>query len=171
MGIYFYGCISLDGYLAGKNHDLTWLFDSGSTEETSYEAFYKSLDITIMGRHTFDEVRKMTDFKEAYPTTTNYVFTNHDDLNTKDAIPVSGDVVTFVKTLDQDKNIWIVGGGNILTPLLKENMVDRLYLQFAPVLIGDGIPLFSKNEQLIRFTLTEVKKYGQFAELVYDKIV
>ena len=43
-------------------------------------------------------------------------------------------------------------------------------IQIAPVLLGKGIPLFSQKDSLKRFSLKEVKKYGQFAELIYNKI-
>ena len=50
MGIYFYGCMTLDGYLADKKHNLEWLHESGSIEETSFESFYQSMNITVMGK-------------------------------------------------------------------------------------------------------------------------
>jgi dihydrofolate reductase len=49
-------------------------------------------------------------------------------------------------------------------------MVDNMIIQIAPVLLGKGIPLFSQKEALKRFCLKEVKKFGQFAELIYSKI-
>ena len=171
MSVIFYGCISLDGYLAGKDNDLTWLFESGSPEETEYEIFYNSMDITIMGRTTFDEINKMVSFKETYPTTKNYVFTSHDDINVEGAIAVSGNVAEFIKNIDESKNIWIVGGGGVLSPLLEENLVDKLFIQIAPVILGDGIPLFYKSGKMKRFTLLEVRKYGQFSELIFEKII
>ncbi|MCI8912757.1 MAG: hypothetical protein HFF38_01330 [Lawsonibacter sp.] len=48
-------------------------------------------------------------------------------------------------------------------------MVDWLIIQTAPVLLGEGIPLFTQKENLKRFHLEEVKQYGQFAELIYKK--
>ena len=35
MAVYFYGCVTLDGYLATKTHNLDWLYETGSPEETS----------------------------------------------------------------------------------------------------------------------------------------
>lgn len=32
MAVYFYGCITIDGYLATKEHHLDWLYDTGSPE-------------------------------------------------------------------------------------------------------------------------------------------
>lgn len=79
-------------------------------------------------------------------------------------------VVDFVRGISLDKNIWVVGGNTLLAPLLDNDMVDNIIIQIAPVLLGDGVPLFSQKESLKRFYLKEVKKYGQFAELVYSKI-
>ena len=56
-----------------------------------------------------------------------------------------------------------------MAPLLDQNMVDHIIIQIAPVLLGAGIPLFTQKETLKRFRLKEVKRYGQFAELVYEK--
>ena len=39
----------------------------------------------------------------------------------------------------------------------------------APVLLGDGIPLFTQQEALRRFRLEGVRQYGQFAELTCAK--
>ena len=129
MSVFFYGCITMDGYLADKNHNLDWLYETGTIEETGYESFYKNIDITI-----------------------------------------NCDVVEFVKQIDRDKNIWIIGGNTILASLLDNHMVDIMIIQIAPVLLGRGIPIFSQKEGLKRFCLKEVKKYGQFAELIYSKI-
>ncbi|HJA90699.1 MAG TPA: dihydrofolate reductase family protein [Candidatus Jeotgalibaca pullicola] len=170
MAIFFYGCVSIDGYLADKNHKLDWLHQSGSVEETDYEHFYQSMDTTIMGKRTFDEIKDMENVEDFYPTTKNYVFTHAPDLAVKGFISVSGDVVDFIKQIDSGKNIWIVGGNTILAPLLDHDMVDSMFIQIAPVLLGEGIPLFSQSEQLKRFYLKEVKQYGQFAELVYSKV-
>lgn len=59
----------------------------------------------------------------------------------------------FVKDLGQDRNIWVVGGNTILAPLLDQDMVDCLIVQVAPVLLGEGIPLFTQKEALRRFRL------------------
>ena len=80
-----------------------------------------------------------------------------------------GDVAEFVAGLGPDKNIWIVGGNTILAPLLERDRVDYLIAQVAPVLLGEGVPLFTQKEGLRRFHLDEVRQYGQFAELVFSR--
>lgn len=169
MSLYFYGCISLDGYLADKNHGLDWLHQSGSIEETNYESFYKNMDIMIMGKKTYNEIENIENISNVYATTKNYVFTHAENLAIKTFIPINENVVQFVKQIEKGKNIWIVGGNTILAPLLDNDMIDHMIIQIAPVLLGQGIPLFSQKEDLKRFALEEVKRYGQFAELVYSK--
>lgn len=170
MSVFFYGCITMDGYLADKNHNLDWLYQTGTVEETDYESFYKSMDITIMGKRTFNEIENIENIDSFYPTTKNYVFTHAERLSTKGFIPINGDIVEFVKQIEKDKSIWIVGGNTLVAPLLDNDMIDNIIIQVAPVLLGMGIPLFSQKEALKRFYLKEVKRYGQFAELIYNKI-
>ena len=56
MSVFFYGCITLDGYLANKNHGLDWLHQTGNAGDTGYDAFYQKMDVTIMGKRTYDEI-------------------------------------------------------------------------------------------------------------------
>lgn len=169
MAVFFYGCITLDGYLATKEHGLDWLYETGSSEETSYDEFYRQMDVTLMGHRTFEEIEKMENPAAAYPSTENYVFT-HRELACSGFTAVKGNPVEFVKELGPDRNIWVVGGNTILSPLLNQDMVDYLIIQVAPVLLGAGIPLFTQEETLHRFRLESVRQYGQFAELVYCRM-
>lgn len=168
MAVYFYGCVTLDGYLATKTHNLDWLYETGSPEETSCDEFYSRMDVTLMGRRTFLEVQKTGNPQTFYPTTENYVFT-HKALSCPGFTAVSEDPVKFVESLGQNRNIWVVGGNTILAPLLDQDMADYLIVQVAPVLLGAGIPLFTQGEVLRRFQLDAVRQYGQFAELVYSR--
>ena len=169
MSVFFYGCVTLDGYLADRNHGLDWLHQSGTVEETGYEAFYRQMDVTIMGRRTYREIEGLENPAALYPTTENYVFT-HAGCGPRAGFRfVQGDVADFVRGLGEEKQIWIIGGNTILSPLLDADLVDCLVIQIAPVLLGAGIPLFTQKEVLRRYRLEGVRQYGQFAELVYRK--
>lgn len=144
MSVFFYGCVTLDGYLANKNHGLDWLHQTGNAGDTGYDAFYQKMDVTIMGKRTYDEIAKLEDAANVYPTTENYVFTHSASLSQRGFVPVSGDVVEFVKG-PGEKRIWIVGGNTVLAPLLDADLVDCLIVQVAPVLLGEGVPLFARS--------------------------
>lgn len=145
MAVYFYGCITLDGYLAAKGHGLDWLYDTGSPEETSYDEFYSHMDVTLMGRRTFQEIEKTGDPASVYPTTENYVFT-HRALSCPGFTAVNGDPVEFVKDLGQDRASGWWAEIPFLPRLLDQDMVDCLIVQVAPVLLGEGIPLFTRRK-------------------------
>lgn len=168
MAIYFYGCVSLDGYLADTNHGLDWLHESGSPEETDYASFYEQMDVAIMGRRTFDELARAGKPSDFYPSTENYVFTHDETFSAEGFKAVSGSLVDFVRDFPE-KNVWIVGGNALLAELLDADLVDVLIVQLAPVLLGAGIPLFTQKEAVKRFELKEVKQYGAFAQLTYEK--
>ena len=148
MHVFFYGCMALDGYLADKNHQLEWLYQTGTVEETDDEAFYDQMDIVIMGKKTFNAIKDLDNLDEIYPTTTNYVFTHEPNLHIAGFNFVSGSVVDFIKQQDVTKNIWIVGGNTLLAPLLEKDLVDVLKIKIAPGLLVDGIPLFTKSDSL-----------------------
>lgn len=168
MAVFFYGCVTLDGYLAAADHSLDWLYETGGAGETGYDAFYGRMDVTLMGRRTFREVEKTGDPSSVYPATENYVFA-HEALSCPGFTAVNMDPADLVRKLGPERNIWVVGGNAILAPLLEEDLVDHLILQVAPVLLGAGIPLFTQGEGMRRFRLEEVRRYGQFAELVYSR--
>lgn len=169
MSVYFYGCVTIDGYLADKNHGLNWLYETGTTEETDYETFYAGMDVTIMGRRTFAEIEKSGMAETAYPTTENYVFTHEKRSLPAGFTATSGDVADFIRSLGTEKNIWVIGGNTVLAPLLEQDMVDHLILQVAPVLLGDGVALFTQRERLQRFALQEVERYGAFVQMHFVK--
>ena len=138
MSVCFYGCVTLDGYLADKNHGLDWLHQTGAAEDTGYEDFYRRMDVTIMGRRTFREVESLGAPETVYPTTRNYVFTHDAAFSRTGFTPVSGSVPDFVAALGRDQNIWVIGGGTVLAPLLDCGMVDCLILQIAPPAVPAG---------------------------------
>jgi riboflavin biosynthesis pyrimidine reductase len=49
-----------------------------------------------------------------------------------------------VKALKQQdgKDIWLVGGGQVITLLLNHDLVDEMQICYIPVILGNGIPLF-----------------------------
>lgn len=169
MSVFFYGCVTLDGYLADKDHRLDWLHQTGGVAETGYEDFYRRMDVTVMGRRTFREIEGLEDPSSVYPATENFVFTHRVGPLPEGFTPICGSVTDFVSGFPPEKNIWVIGGGTILAPLLEADRVDHIILQIAPVLLGAGIPLFTQGEGVRRFRLEEVKQYGPFAELVYKK--
>lgn len=78
-------------------------------------------------------------------------------------------MVSFTNKLKSQsgKDIWIVGGGDLLHTFLKEKLVDEFIITVAPTLIGKGIPLFQESDFEVDLTLVDIKYYDKFAQLHY----
>ncbi|WP_438718321.1 dihydrofolate reductase family protein [Enterococcus sp. AZ109] len=168
--VIFYGAISLDGYLAGKNEDLEWLLTTNTGETTSYEEFIKTIGTVVMGRITYQEALKLTNGAPLYPEQEMIIFSrNHEIIDGQKT--VSSDPVAYIKELREKrgKDIWLVGGADLLTPLISANLIDHWYIQIAPVLLGKGKRLFDSHSLNTRLRFVEMRQFGELVELHYCK--
>ncbi|AVM22826.1 dihydrofolate reductase family protein [Bacillus pumilus] len=163
----FYGAMSIDGYLAREDHRLDWLIGTEGEEETSYADFYASVDTLIMGRNTYEQVLQLSPDEFPYEGKTCYIISRTLQDSLKGTQIIREDVLSFMKQLkhEEGRHIWVVGGGELLQSFIKAGLVDELYLQIVPVMIGRGIPLFSPMDMESRFSLKEVHQYKQIAEM------
>jgi dihydrofolate reductase len=156
--IILYTAASLDSYIARPDGDVEWLHSPEYTlpnEDYGYSEFYNSIDTTVMGNNTY---KIMLGFDAPFPMSdkTNYVLSrssaNQDNEHVKF---IYGDIVEFVRQLknEKGKDIWLVGGGEINTLLLNNHLIDKIILTLIPVIIGEGIPLFSQKVNETRFEL------------------
>ncbi|KPN14881.1 hypothetical protein AKG37_17985 [Bacillus australimaris] len=163
----FYGAMSIDGYLAREDHRLDWLIGTEGEEETNYDDFYASVDTLIMGRNTYEQVLLLSPDEFPYEGKTCYIMSSTLQDSLKGTDIIREDILSFVKKLknEQGQHIWLVGGGALLQTLIQAGLVDELFLQIVPVMIGRGIPLFSPVDLESRFSLQEVRQYKQIAEM------
>ncbi|MDV7718691.1 dihydrofolate reductase [Pediococcus ethanolidurans] len=169
--VQFYGAISLDGYLATPQHDLQWLFDTAGGDEANTNQFLKQVDTTIMGRKTYEVTKKTMGNELLFPDKMNYVLSRTHEGQTGDATYVNQSPVDLVRHLQtlSGSNIWIVGGGQVVTDLVAENLIDEWWIQVASVLLGKGIRLFPEGNYMTRLDLMEVVRYDQLAELHFKR--
>lgn len=169
-----YIAISLDGYIADKNGGIDWLTGFPNPEQTDYgyAAFYATIDTTLMGNKTYQDILKMSE-TFLYPDVKNYIFsrdTSHQD--TQYVTFVKEDIPGFVNKLKAapGKDIWLIGGGEINAAMLQHDLIDEMIIHVFPVILGEGRPLFSGIAMEKTFKLGEVKTYSSGAtELHYTK--
>jgi dihydrofolate reductase len=161
---------SLDGYIATKDESLEWLDNVEGEGDNGYSEFYETVDTVVMGKRTYDWIMKLDLEVFPYKNKQCYVFTRSSAMDTEDVKFVNDDVTSFVNRLkSQDgKNIWIVGGGEILQSFIQVKLVDELIITVAPTIIGNGIPLFKEGEYQLELVLKGTKTFNQFAELHYE---
>lgn len=168
-----YIAVSLDGYIATEEHNMDWLFAVEGEEDNGYKKFYDTIDTVLVGRTTYDWIlhhEKTVD--KIYNDKECYVFTRTARPKIKHITFIHDDAARFVKELKNKdgKNIWVVGGGELLHVFIKEKLVDELFITIAPILLGKGIPLFKDNDFQTSLTLKNINRYNQFAELHYAVI-
>jgi dihydrofolate reductase len=173
--VILFSAMSLDGFIAKTNGNIEWLFDIPNIDKTDhgYKDFYKTIDTTIMGRKTYDQIL-LDEGNESiiYPGKKNYVFSHIKRKSTDSVEFISDDIVSFIKELKTKpgKDIWILGGGQVNSMLFENNLIDTLQLQIFPILLNHGIPLSNCDLDEIKFKLirTEVFPTGVIGVL-YEK--
>jgi len=169
--IVFYGAISLDGYLSDNNDGLQWLFETDLAGVSTYEAFEEQVDTVVMGRVTYEEAKRIDGDAPFYPGKEKIIFSRTQKETNKEEKIVSGDIVEIFKSLREQpgKLIWVVGGGNIIKPLLEANLIDEYWIQIAPVLLGKGKRLFEEGDYNYRLDFIETTQMGELTELHLKK--
>lgn len=146
--IKLYIAASIDGYIARSDGDLDWLTKYPINPETNYgyDDFYKSIDTVIMGGQTYRDILNM-DFVWPYKDKTTYVVTRN-SMGTKENIHfITKSIIEEISKLRKEngKDIWLVGGGQLITMLLASDLVDEMIITTIPVILGNGIALFPEQ--------------------------
>ncbi|PYZ96639.1 hypothetical protein CR205_13125 [Alteribacter lacisalsi] len=161
--------MSLDGYIATKDESLDWLFNSEGEGDNGYLEFYDTVDTVLIGKKTYDWIMKHETGDFPYNNKDCYVFTRSLIEDTEDVSFINEDIVSFTNQLknQKGKNIWIVGGGELLQSFVEEKLVDEIILTVAPTVIGNGIPLFKEGDYQLDLSLKGTRNFNQFVELHY----
>ncbi|MFH8368603.1 dihydrofolate reductase family protein [Streptomyces sp. NPDC018031] len=102
-------------------------------------------DTVLEGRRTY-EIGLRAGLTNAYPHLRHLVFSRTLGESPDPGVElVAGDPVATVRELKQadGKDIWLLGGGELAGALHAE--IDQLVVKLAPLTIGAGIPLFSRQ--------------------------
>ncbi len=153
MTTYYYTASSLDGFIATPDHSLEWLFtqDFDTEGPMAYPAFVKQIGALAMGASTYEWLLKNGgEWGYSQPT---WVFTHRD-------LPVpEGADIRFVQggvsavhpemiAAADGQGIWVMGGGDMAGQFADAGLLDEIWVQFAPVTLGAGQPLFPRKLQL-----------------------
>lgn len=170
--VVLYIATSIDGFIARENGSLDWLFEAEAVGEGDhgFSAFYQTIDTLLMGRATYDHLMTLVDGDFPHADKTCYVFSRSRRTPDPFVTFVQEDVVEYTRRLKQTdgSNLWLVGGACLIDQLHKERLIDEYIITFAPVILGNGIPLFQKQNPEIKLVLKNHARYGQFVSLHYE---
>ena len=74
---------------------------------------------------------------------------------------VQGPIGLFINSLraQPGKDIWLMGGGDLIASFLDEHAIDEFVVSVAPVFIGDGIPLIARRHRHTPLELHAVERF------------
>ena len=152
---------SADGYIARPDGDIDWLTSRPAPKGFyGMEAFFKTIDTTILGRTTYDESLKLG---ASFAKGRTIVFTRQKPPGNAPAGVefVGGDIGPLVQSLREQpgKDIWLMGGGEIIASFLDARAIDEFVVSVVPVFIGDGIPLIARRHRLTPLDLLSVERF------------
>lgn len=167
---YYTGC-SVDGFIATPDHSLDWLVsrDIARDGPMAYDAFFKDVGAMAMGATTYQWVLDHSDSWEY--DIPSWVFTHRDFPEPEGDIRFTqADVASVHREMAEvagDRNIWIVGGGDLVGQFHDAGLLDEVWVQFAPVTLGGGAPVLPRHVEL---SLDEVARNRDFACVRYSVV-
>jgi dihydrofolate reductase len=176
----YYTATTLDGFIADPNNSLDWLFTRARDEagHGNYGDFIAEVGALAMGSTTYEWIldhefagKKPAEWKWPYEVPC-WVFT-HRDLT---VVPganiqfVRGDVARVHEQMVEaagGKNVWIVGGGDLVGQFADAGLLDEVLVSIAPVTLGAGAPLLPRR---IELRLEDLGRNGDFVSARFSVV-
>ncbi|MGM0588942.1 MAG: dihydrofolate reductase family protein [Bacteroidota bacterium] len=171
MKTQYFTATSIDGYIADEDHSLDWLFQFQQMDSMQEETrqFMEQIGAAAMGASTYQWLIEHEDLL-AYPEKWPYdfpvwVFSNRSlpTVNGVDLTFARGDIIPphaqMVKAA-KGKNIWLIGGGELVGQFHDKGLLDEIILSVAPVMLGSGAPLLPRDITAPPLELMEAKTHG-----------
>jgi dihydrofolate reductase len=182
MAVQYFTACTLDGFIADENNSLDWLFEAAGHDEDDggWAEFIGGVGPMAMGATTYEWVLRHEDmltnpqrWHDFYDDRPSWVFTHRElpRIPTVDVRFVSGDVRPVYDEMVAalpDKNIWLVGGGDLVGQFDDAGLLDEVWLGMRTVFLGAGAPLLPRRITSERLTLREVRHSNQALRLVLD---
>lgn len=180
----YYTATSIDGFIADEHNSLDWLFevpagDDDEGHEQRFTRFFSDVGAMAMGSTTYEWVVEHEQllehpekWREYYGDRPCWVFSH------RELPAIAGAALRFVRgdvgpvhadmaEAADGKNIWIVGGGELVGQFADEGLLDEIQLNIAPVMLGAGAPVLPRRLLASELTLEAIERHGQFVDATY----
>ena len=169
----YYTATTLDGFIADPDNSLEWLFTRGREPDgpLNYGEFIAQVGAIAMGSTTYEWIldhefagKDPAEWEWPYDVPC-WVFT-HRELTVVPGARIefaSGDVAPVhaeMAAAAGDRNVWLVGGGDLVGQFADAGLLDEVIVTIAPVTLGGGAPLLPRRLEL---QLEELGRNGDFA--------
>jgi len=166
--------MSLDGFIAPQDYSTEWMFESGGAGPMGREVMERTGAI-LAGRRGFDlGTRAGSGPRAIYGGAWSgpvFVLTHRPGEATGDVRFLSGSVEEAVATAKDTAGAKDVGvfGANLAAQCISAGLVDEIFVHLVPVLLGDGVRLFSvTGSRPVKLRKTRCDNAGQITDLGYE---
>jgi dihydrofolate reductase len=153
--VLYHVTMSLDGFIAGPGHSMDWLFGAGLGRNDEGMAVVDTTGAAIAGRNGYEAGRKVGGelFGGAWHGPI-FVLTHQPptDETRPEITFLSGDIRPIISTAmaaADGKDVLILGG-TIARQCIEAGLLDEMLVHVAPMLLGDGIPLFRRTGPVVK---------------------
>lgn len=163
---------SFDGFIAPPDGDMDWLINTPRPSTEDYRDFFDSVDTVIMDGNAYQEMSLM-DIILPYKDKIVYVVTHHPIMEREGINFITENAIETISQLKKEsgKDIWLVGGAELTSMLLDNDLIDEMIVTYIPVTLEKGISLFSNNPEEIGWVLKENINYDNNAvKKIYQKV-
>jgi dihydrofolate reductase len=164
--------VSLDGFLARPDDTFDFLL-AGEQVPHGFEEFLASVDVVVIGRRTFDVVRKLGHL-ELYGKKPLIVLGSRplDFSPVQGAVieQMSGEPAEIVRQLEaRGFQHAYIDGGLTIQRFIAAGCIHHMVITRVPVLIGTGIPLFGSVPRDISLRHVATRSYpGGMVQSEYE---
>ncbi|HEX3266860.1 MAG TPA: dihydrofolate reductase family protein [Gaiellaceae bacterium] len=169
----YYTATTLDGFIADPDNSLDWLFTRRREPEgpLNYGEFIAGVGALAMGSTTYEWIVDH-EFAGTDPAEWTWPYEIPCWVFTHRELPIvpeaqieftSAEVSAVHEAMVAaagDRNVWIVGGGDLAGQFADAGLLDEVIVQIAPVTLGGGAPLLPRR---IELSLEELARNGDFA--------
>lgn len=159
--LYLFIAMSLDGYIAKPDDDISFLAQVEKPgEDYGYSKFITSVDTVVLGRKTYDKILSMNP-ELPYGPREIYVVTHTPKPDEGNVHFYSGSIPDLIASLrnKEGMDIYCDGGAEIIHQLLMADLIDEMIISIIPVLLGDGIALFKGGLEEKQLTLQSATSF------------
>ncbi len=141
--------MSLDGFIAGPGGDMSWLTEHLGEPNPTAERLLEQIGAVLIGNRTFggDDPNKATDKEGAFGGQYEgpvVVLTHRPPAEPVPGVTFAGDLGTAVAEAEAaagDRYVNVLGA-DVARQCIEAKVLDEVLVFVAPVLPGDGVPLF-----------------------------
>lgn len=139
-----YMATTVNGFIAENDDSSDFLTKE---ESASYVEAVKSAGSLIIGRRTYEILSKQPEFQEFLKAGVKIVAVSKNDFKVYDSNHlVAHSPKEALEILKDSKEIIVAGGGKLNASFLEEDLIDEIYIDVEPSVLGNGIPLFNGGD-------------------------